>query len=317
MAEEEQAARIAREVVLSTFAGEAKGLTWEFRRISAAMQDVYLDEGAVVFAQGASPDYVYFIVDGEVTLSAPGRLAAAFGPKSVVGAIDRFLDRPSTSKAVVTRKAHLLRIRSDDWLDVLEDSFELSRMIVRNMAVGLHQVRLRPPPLGGFEEPPSHPPAAGVPGQLHLVDRILLLRGVPTFAYASIQTLTTLAELATEVQAADSEVLAHKGEPKRQMLVVALGEVTATRDAPVLTGRFGPGALVCGALAVLDLTEYEFRAGGSTRLLAIDRDDYVDLMEEHFGLVLSTARALLHERESVSAADAMGATLIPASSRTP
>jgi CRP-like cAMP-binding protein len=299
MADDDQAARVAREVVLSTLAGRAgdtKALAWEFQRVSAAMQDLHLEAGGVVFREGAPPVYQYFIVDGEVTLSSPNKPEMIFGPRSVVGAIDTFFDRPLSYTATVTRKAHLLRIRIDDWLDVMEDSMALSRMFITNLAAGLNQLRLRPPPLGGFDDLPPSSAVSDRPPRLHLVDRVLLLRGVPVFAHASVQTLTSLAKLATVVHAEDDELLAPRGEPKRAMLIVVSGEVTATREAPALTGRFGPGVLVCGALAVMDLAEYEFRARGRARVLAIARDDYVDFMEEHFGLVRSTARALLEER---------------------
>jgi CRP-like cAMP-binding protein len=299
MPDDDQAARIAREVVLSTLAGRAgdtTALSWEFRRISAAMEDVHLDEGEVVFREGEPPVHQFFIVEGEITLTSPNKPDLVFGRRSVVGAVDNLLDRPLSYTAKITRKAHLLRIRIDDWLDVLEDSIELARIFIANLATGLNELRLRPPPLGGFDDPPPSSAAHDGPQHLHLVDRILLMRSVPTFAHASVQTLTSLAELATVVQAEDGELLAPAGQAKRAMLLVESGEVSATREAPALTGRFGPGMLVCGAMAVTDLSDYEFRARGRTRLLAIARDDFVDFVEEHFGLVRSTARALLEER---------------------
>jgi CRP-like cAMP-binding protein len=298
MADDEQAARIAREVVLSTFAGEgAKGLTWAFRRITAAMVDLYLEEGAVVFAEGDPATHQYFIVDGEVKLTGSGLREVTFGPRSTVGMLDAVLERPLSWTAVVQRKAHILRIRIEDWLDVLEDSFELSRMIIRNIAAGVHRLRLRSPPLGGFDEPPSLPAASDGPRHLHLVDRVLLLRGVPVFARASIQAVSSLAELAAELRPAAEQVLARSGEPKRHMLVVASGEISATCPAPALRGRFGRGTLVCGALAIGDATDYEVRAEVPSHVLAIARDDYFDIMEEHFGLFRSTLRALVEERD--------------------
>jgi CRP-like cAMP-binding protein len=300
MADKEQAERIAREVVLSTFAGEAKGLSWAFQRISAAMVDLYLDEGTVVFTEGDPATHQYFVVEGELKLSGSGR-QVVFGPKSAVGMFDATLERPLSWTGVVARKAHLLRIRIDDWLDVLEDSFELSRIIVTNIAGGLHQLRLRPPPLGGFDDPPPlRVPVPDEPRSLQLVDRMLLLREVPVFARASIQALTSLAELATELRIGADEVLAPGGEPKRQMFVVASGEITATLEAPALTGRFGRGALVCGALAIAGAADYEFRATMPTHALAVARDDYLDVMEEHFGLFRSTLRALVEERDQLT-----------------
>jgi CRP-like cAMP-binding protein len=297
MADEEQALRIAREVILSTFAGEgARGLTWAFRRISAAMQDLFLEQGDVLFTVGEPAIYQYFIVDGEVMLSAEGQRTVPFGPKSAVGMIDAFLERPLSWNAIVTRKAHILRIRIEDWLDVLEDSYELSRIIITNVAAGLHGLRLRPPPLGGFDDPRDLPGGPDPLRPLHLVDRVLLLRSVPVFERASTQSLASLAELATEIRATAGQVIATRGEPKRQMFIVASGRISATRKDPAVVGRFGRGALVCGAMAVAGATEYELRAEVPSHVLEIGREDYFDLMEEHFGLFRSTIRALVEER---------------------
>jgi len=300
MADEDRAIRIAREVVLSTFAGEARGLTWAFRRISALMQDVYLDDGEVVFTEGAAATDLYFVVDGAVKLSASSGREVTFGPKSAIGAFDAVLERPLSSTAIVVRKAHLLRLRNDDWFDVLEDSFNLAQLIITNFASNARALRQRPPPLGGFDQTPPNSAVGEWPRQFHLVDRVLLLRGVPIFAHAGVQALASLAELATEIQVAKDQVLAPRGDPNRPMVVVVSGEISAAREAPVNSGRFGRGALVCGAMAVGDTSDYEFRAPVKTRALAISRDDYLDVMEEQFGLVRSTLYALVEEQDQLA-----------------
>src|SRR4029077_17296411 len=118
------------------------------------MQDLYLDEGEVVFTEGTPATHLYFVVDGVVSLSASSGRKATFGPKSAIGLIDSVLERPLSWTAIVTRKAHLLRIRFDDWLDVLEDSFGLALLVIGNFTRQVHALRRRPPPLGGFDQPP-------------------------------------------------------------------------------------------------------------------------------------------------------------------
>jgi CRP-like cAMP-binding protein len=132
---------------------------------------------------------------------------------------------------------------------------------------------------------------------LNLVDRILLLREVPLFSRASIQTLTSLGELAQEVSAGGDDILFARGEMAGRLLVVADGQVIATRTAPGLVARFARGSLVCGASAIDDMSPYEVRAAGATRTLSIAVEDCFDVMEEHFGLVRSALMALAEERE--------------------
>jgi hypothetical protein len=57
-------------------------------------------------------------------------------------------------------------------------------------------------------------------------------------------------------------------------------------------------SLVFGMSALcVDVPTSEARATEPTRLLAIAREDYLDLVEEHFGLARAAMRALMLERE--------------------
>jgi CRP/FNR family cyclic AMP-dependent transcriptional regulator len=295
VADSEQVERVAREVFLAAFSGNTRGFTWAARRIAGAMQDLSVAQGDIVYREGEPADQIYFVVSGEVKLVKPNANDRIFGGRSIIGATDLLLERPRSRTAVATAPTHLLKMRSADWLELLEDSFELTRRIVTNFASGVHALRLRPPPLGGFDEPrPSMPDARG---RLNLVERILLLREVPIFAHASIQTLTILAELADELTAATGEVLPSREGTESRLIVVASGEVAVSAADLSTDGRFGRGSLVYGAAALDHASRYEARANASARAIALSLEDYFDVMEEHFGLARSALMALSDERE--------------------
>jgi CRP-like cAMP-binding protein len=290
-----QAERISREVFVASFLGDTRAVGWASQRMAARMTDMFLSAGDVLYRVGEPADHHYFVVKGEMRLTKPTGSAWVLGERSLIGTLDAILERPRSRDAVATMPTHLLKLRSEDWLEFLEDSFVMARRALMRVSAQVDELRRRPPPLGGFDPPPPPAPAAEAP--LHLVNRILLLRDVPIFSRASIQTLATLAELSTVLHAAKGEVLFERGAMKDKLVVVASGEVEASRSAPELVARFGRGGLVCGPGAFGDGAAYEVRATASTRALSVSLEDFVDVMEEHFGLTRSAMMAMAEERE--------------------
>jgi CRP-like cAMP-binding protein len=280
-------------VFLASFLGDTRNIGWAMRRIAQRMKDLTLDAGEVLYRAGEPSHYHYFVVTGEMKLTKAGGSEWVLGDRSLIGTLDATLERPRTRTAVATKPTHLLQLGAEDWAELLEDSFDFARRAVTGLASRVHALRLRPPPLGGFDEPTAEAPRAR--GAVNLVDRICLLRGVPAFSRAGIQTLASLAELGTLVHARKGETLFARGAMKGRFVVVESGEVEATR--PELTGRFGRGALVCGVGALGDLGAYEVRASADVRALEVSLEDYFDVMEEHFGLARSALMAISEERE--------------------
>jgi CRP-like cAMP-binding protein len=308
MAESDLSARVAREVFLSSIAGDTGGLAWVLPRLAGIMQDVFLDAGDVVYRRGDAPQDHYFVASGQVTLRRPGANDWTLGPRSALGTIDIVLDRPRERTAITTAPTHLLKMPAEQWLDLLEDSSDLARRVVTRLSAGVHALRLRPPPLGGFDEVPAR--SAEPPANLSLVDRILLLHEVGLLGRAGVQTLARLAELGHELRAAGGDVLFARGDMRGRLVIVAAGEVIAARQEPELRGRFGRGSAVGGASALDDLSAYEVRAVGSAAALSIALEDYFDVMEEHFGLARSALMAAAEEREKLLDRPTPGATVL-------
>jgi hypothetical protein len=131
---------------------------------------------------------------------------------------------------------------------------------------------------------------------LNLVERILLLREVSIFARASIQTLTILAEFATELSAATGDILPSREGTESRLIVVASGEVAVSLDRGP-EPRFGPGSLVYGSAALNPASRYTARPTMPTRAIALSLEDYFDVMVEHFGLARAALMALAEDFE--------------------
>jgi len=298
MTEGEASARLLREIFLAGFmAGlPPENVKWAAARLAQNMSDVRIGSGEVLYRQGELPDAHYFVVSGEIRIEAEGVPPWLLGERSLVGTLDITLDRPRARNAVATRDSFLLRMPAGDWLDMLEDNFALTLRAIQGLAEGAHRLRVE---LDDFRSDADSPPSVRtVTGALGFVERIVLLRGVALFAGAEVQALTDLADHAHDVSYAAGEALHERGQPSDSMFVVVSGEVTATRAADARAERFGPGMLVFGSAAASSKdVGFDAHTALGARTLRIAREDYYDVMEEHFELARSSMKALAAERE--------------------
>ncbi len=302
MTESERSARLVREIFLAGFMSglPAENVAWATHRLARNMRDVHLHAGDVLYRKGDPTVGHYFVVYGEIMLAAEGVPSWKLGDRSLIGTIDLTLDRPRTRTATATRDTHLLEMPASDWLDMLEDNFELTARSIEGLAEAIHALRSG---LGIVLEEPARPPLvlSAPDDELGLVDRVLVLRGVPLFAGGEVQALLDLAAHAAEVDMEEGDLLVLRGDPSDAMFVIVNGEVTAATSPKTPEERFGPGTLVFGSRAATSRgLGFEARAATRTRILRIVREDYFDVMEEHFGLARSSMKALAGERETLA-----------------
>jgi CRP-like cAMP-binding protein len=300
--EGERSARLVREIFLAGFMSglPPENVAWASHRLARNMEDVHLRTGEVLYRQGEPTTAHYFVVYGEIMLAAEGVPPWTLGERSLIGTIDLTLDRARTRTATATRDTHLLRMPASDWLDMLEDNFELMLRGVEGLAQGVYELRTTVP--GGFRVEHGRAPmserSAAPAGPLGLIDRVVLLRQVPLLSTGEVQALLDLAAHAVEIDVEEGDVVIAQGAPNDAMFLTVSGAVSTSPSANHHGETFGPGSLVLGSCAATskDLG-VEVRATARSRLLRVVREDYFDAMEEHFQLARSSMKALAGERE--------------------
>jgi putative iron-dependent peroxidase len=120
-----------------------------------------------------------------------------------------------------------------------------------------------------------------------------LLRTVPLFQGLDASQLDRLADLATEIRAADGEVLMRQGDSGDEFFVVASGHVVVEREGQRLA-RLGPGEFL-GEIALIDGRPRTATAiaDGDTHLLVLGNSQFETVIEEFPGLGRQIARALV------------------------
>jgi CRP-like cAMP-binding protein len=259
-----------------------------------------VESGKRLFAQGEPPEFIFFVRDGRVRLEREGSSPWTFEGRSVIGVFDALLERPHTRTAVAETNLHLLKLRTEHWLALLEDSFGLARSALANSvsivaALEARQWATQAQPRGEIAVAVS-----SVEPRLGFIERVAILAEIPLVRSAGIQVLVELAESVEELTFQPGDTLFRHGEPGGRALLVLQGDVAAERSDLSLQVLFGPGSFVGGVASLGDpVAAWQARAATYVRVLSMNIEDWFDLMEEHFDLVRSALSALALRREAI------------------
>lgn len=285
-------ARLKRELLVRTLfptmpsAGHA--------RIVELLEDVEVRAGEVLFDVGDPPDQFLFLTEGRVVMEREDGAPWEFTPVSVIGVIDAVWQRPRKRSCRAKEASRLLKLRSADWFDLLEDNAEIARAVVRNFANQLHTRWRR---LAHRVQRHSELPPPLSPGPMETYDKILALRRASFLGSAGMQAIVSLAAVAEPRHLRQGELLFDVGADADTLYVLTRGRVElTTRDGFSYTYRrgdlIGGPAALCGALP-----DYAARASSDATLLCIAEQDFYDQAEEHGRLTRGTLKFLISELE--------------------
>lgn len=292
--------RITREILLTSFFGRASGFDepWILDRLAESVDEQEVSAGEVLFREGETAQHLYFMNEGRVRMRATGHPDWVYEGRWVIGTTDMVAARRRARTATAEATTRLFRIPGNLWLDLMEDSFEAAVGALVGSARGTLALHTQIVPDGGFEQPRTSHLAVGDDALSSVVDRTLMLLDVPLFRGAGVQPLTDLARHSQIHALPAGEALFGAGAPPRRTHVVVSGEVEASRRAPDLSARFGPGAVVGGAACLGDPEgQWSASATVDSLVLSFSNEDWFNEMEEHVDLVLAAMSALALERE--------------------
>src|SRR5690606_35070135 len=191
------------------------------------MRDLDYEPGEVLFHGGTIASHLYFVVDGRVELRSEGEEPWVFGEVSVLGIVDAMRERPYGRTAVAVRPTHVIAQAFTDYMDVLEDNFDLALQTLRLAVTQNEQLEeglkehLRKAGNAGSR---AYGSALGS-GDESTLARLLSLRATPTFAGSPVQALARLAHLAGVNRVAAGTRLFAAGERIDVIYVLTHGRV--------------------------------------------------------------------------------------------
>jgi CRP-like cAMP-binding protein len=253
--------------------------------------------GQVLWSAGESVEFLYFMLDGRAQSLRKGAAPWTYDGKWFLGAFEGFNGGLARRSLVATTDFDALKFRRTAWLDLLEDSFELTRIAIGAAATSI--ARLDERRVGPLEGPPGLEPL--LPDEpLSTVERLAFLTDLTVARGAGVQVLADLAGVSEEIRLGDGDVLFHESQERDHLHVVVRGRIDARRTSPDVLRTYGAGDIVGGPTAFSDRSRaWTAHARGAARLLAIPREAWFDLAEEHFDLVLSTMAVFGDARDAI------------------
>jgi CRP-like cAMP-binding protein len=290
--------RIQRELFLAAFGTNVGTSEAWLDRLISVLEEQFARAGETLFLAGDPPESYYFLREGRVQLVREGCAPWTFESRSVFGMTDALLDRPRTRTALALTDVHAMKVQSEAWMELLEDSFELARTAVRGAVRSVANLEERLWAVEGRSPPGGAKRLALPAGPLEVPSRLAVLMATPLLRGAGVQLLADLAAASEEVAFQDGDVLVERGADPGRVLVVVEGEIEASREDPQVRWRGSEGDVVCGTAAFGDpIVSWQARAGTQGRALSFRVEDWLDLLEEHFEVVRSTLAALALESE--------------------
>jgi AAA family ATP:ADP antiporter len=247
----------------------------ELFRIAAAMKQVRHDPGTVLMTEGATPETIHLLLDGEViatgaqappeTIAAPSSLAFA---EALEGA-------PVRRTIKTTGVAVTLAMTTDELRTLLADNTELVRGLFAEMAERAAAPGGSPVESTGAARDLQILADAGVTA----VDKILALQRVPCFSKLPPEEMQQLAVIARTVQMAAGSQLFAASSPPATWLVLS-GEVQL--EPPEGPGLRAAAGDVIGSFCAVSGHEVGMNATVKRDgfVLRLDRDDLYEMMAE-------------------------------------
>jgi CRP-like cAMP-binding protein len=294
--------RIQRELFLAAFGANVMridpGVT---DRLTAILEEQVAHPGETLFSAGEAPDFYYLLREGRVQLARAGSAPWTCQGPSVFGLSDALLERPRLRTAVALTEVQAMRVQSEAWIELLEDSFALARAAVIGSIRTVAALEERLWASRGGAPLPPNPTMPCAPGcELDVIERLAILTEAPLLRGAGVMILNDLASASEIVAFEAGQTLIERGKGEGRVHLLLEGEVQATRSAPGVVWRGGPGDVVCGTAAFGDpLLAWEAVARSAGRALTFRTADWLDVMEENFDMVRTTLGALSLDREEL------------------
>ncbi|CAN5778769.1 hypothetical protein BH11MYX2_BH11MYX2_29860 [soil metagenome] len=274
----------------------------QLEHLLSISRQVDLEAGQVLFKEGDPAVQVFHVMSGVVELRSPSAPLWTIEDAGTAGLIDFLLDRPHSRTAKTLSPTSVLELDAADYRDYLEDNFDVSHRILARMSSELaaqSAVSGETARMFGFDDGTRHI-RRFAKVEIPVIDRMMLLRRMPVFAHASTQALATLGQGFKEVRFGAGDVIASAGERPSVVSVLVEGTVELTVLGGQPARRTGH-ALLAHVEELADAPRLAtVTAVGDVVALQIERDELLDLLEEHFDLMLALFRFLTECQEQMN-----------------
>jgi len=134
---------------------------------------------------------------------------------------------------------------------------------------------------------------------LTIVEKVMLLQEVDIFKFTSTEDLAHIAAITMEIELTNNQVLFNEGDIPDAIYMVIEGGVRLSRNnQEIMIAKsmdvFGTWALFDDEPQVVDAATLQ-----ESKLLRIDREDFIDLLADHVQITQGILKALVKKMRSL------------------
>lgn len=111
----------------------AKVPTEQLAFLAAITEEVTVSAGDSLYRKGDASDALYLVLEGSVRLHREDEEIAVAGPKEAFGTWALFDDEPRVVSATAVEDCRLLRVDSDEFIDLLADHVQITQGVLKTM----------------------------------------------------------------------------------------------------------------------------------------------------------------------------------------
>jgi CRP-like cAMP-binding protein len=258
--------------------------------IAAYMREVFVRKGTVLKKEGLPVDYLYYLVEGRLRIEYEDQTFLVTKPPGNTGLLWALANWERGPGYYADTDTVVLQIGVEPFFDILEDYFplvlRLYELLFRDL-VAVQKKLGRPPELS---EPqsidcsyPEHP--------LDLVEQLGWAMQCSAFKSVNLAALSQLLRVHPEIRLKPGQSLWKQDDPAEHLVLVVYGNIRCTSTHQYRNHIAGPGTIV-GMEDTLIGERREFSATAESRaiLIRIDRQTYLDVLEDNFDLALLLLR---------------------------
>ena len=113
--------------------------------VAAVVDEVTFEAGQVIIEAGAVEDWLFVVLDGEVTVTRPDR-TLTIGAGSVVGEFAVLDPQPRTATVIAASPVQAFRLRKPAFDDAVRERPEIASGVITELVRRLRQRHEQPPP---------------------------------------------------------------------------------------------------------------------------------------------------------------------------
>ena len=112
----------------------------ELAAIARIAEDVHVDAGETVIAEGEIGDALYFVVAGQAAVTKGARTLAALGSRGVFGELALLDPGPRSATVTATTDLALLKVSRDAFVEILAARPEVPLGVIKMLARRMREV---------------------------------------------------------------------------------------------------------------------------------------------------------------------------------